>query len=120
MLAKRVKFEIAILSLGALVAVLVLVQKPEHLRWYAPVAGFLVFAGAVFLLTWHGMLTAYVGMLTMGILAGGLPLNLDSWYVGYAAATLAIPTCLAVFGFVTSQGGVIKLLSCLEPPTERV
>ena len=68
------------------------------------------------LFTRVGFLAALTSVWTAAGLALSVPPNLDSWYAGYAIVSYLIILAFALFGFVTSQGGILKLLKFLEPP----
>ena len=115
--ARRLPFVLTIFSLSAAVTAFQVVQNPDD--WMSVFQGLLTFAMLVLLFTRIGMLAAYAGLLAMTMLTTALPVNIESWYAGYAIASLMIPSGLALLGFVTSQGGVAKLLSFMEPQAER-
>jgi hypothetical protein len=45
----------------------------------------------------------------MAMLADVVPLHWNRWYTPLATGMLVLPAMVALFGFVTSQGGLAKL-----------
>lgn len=116
--ARRVKFEIAITLFFGFLGLLMFQQVTEEKAWFMLFLPFMLPLIFVVLFLRVGFLAAYIAMFTAGSIRNALPVNPESWYVSYAVIAYAIPTILALLGFVTSQGGVAKLLAQLEPSLE--
>lgn len=91
-------------------------RAPEEASWARGIIiiGALLLSFALF--TRVGFLAALVSVWTAAALAFTVPPNLDGWYAGYAIVSYGFILVVAMFGFATSQGGILKLLKFLEPP----
>ncbi|MCA9217631.1 MAG: hypothetical protein KDB27_31395, partial [Planctomycetales bacterium] len=116
-LVKRVRFEIAILTFFVIFGLMNLLQADDPSANQIFVSLLFPFVFVTLFLRF-GFLACCITMFTMYSCTLSLPVNPESWYAGYAFIAFAIPAVLALFGFVTSQGGISKLLTHLEPRLE--
>jgi predicted Ser/Thr protein kinase len=118
-LFRRVNFLVAMLGVLLVLHLIFLWEVPAGGQWTSVIASFGFLSITTLVFTRVGFLAATMSIFTMDVLLNSLiPVRFDSWYFSYALSVYVILVAPAVFGFVTSQGGIMKLLSFLEPPAE--
>jgi tRNA A-37 threonylcarbamoyl transferase component Bud32 len=111
---RKIRFEYSMVAFALLLAIAYAIWRPSTAPWYAELLLIFSICTFAFVLTRYGLLTLYVAGCTLMVMNFTPPLQLNSWYAGYAVASLLILFGIALMGFVTSQGGLAKLIQFVE------
>jgi hypothetical protein len=106
---RRIRFEAMVALLALLLATITGMFRPETAPWFAPVVLFCVVVSGPIILARIGFLSICTAGCTMAMLADVVPLHWNRWYTPLATGMFVLPAMVALFGFVTSQGGLAKL-----------